>query len=330
MVAQVDSKYFHASPGKSLARLFVYALVEGRPLTTKGRWINPLVFAIFSMVKLLPQLKKVKEPIYILGTGRSGSTFLGNVLSLHPDVCYLNEPKALWHSAYPFEDVIGNYTEQPASFRLDINEATEDVINNARKLYAYALAFTGNNRILDKHGELIFRADFIKSIFPDAKFIFLIRDGRDTVASVARWSELNGSEVMADKNDWWGVNNRKWDLMLDELVSNDKNLGQHIKSLKKIGSQADMAAVEWVMTMKEGCKLLNDYPESSKIVRYEDVLSDTNKTLEEIFDFVNLEYSSRVRKYAVETLRTPHKRDEFELSPIVNDVFQKTLSDMGY
>lgn len=330
MVAQVSSKYLRTSLGKSFGRLFVYAFVEGRPLTTKGRWINPLVFAIFRLVKLLPQLKKIKEPIYILGTGRSGSTFLGNVLSLHPDICYLNEPKALWHSVYLSEDVLGNYTVRPATFRIETDQATEKVISYARKLYAYALAFTGNNRILDKHGELIFRVDFIKSIFPDAKFIFLIRNGNDTVSSVAKWSKFNSTESSNDKNDWWGVNNRKWNLLLDELVSDDEDLKSNIKSLKSTDNQADMAAVEWIMTMKEGRKLLNKYPESSKVVRYEDILNNAGMVLEELFLFANLKYSDRVKQFAVDNIEVPRERDDFELSPFVNEVFQKTLSDMEY
>lgn len=330
MLAQLNSEYFSASIGKSIARLFVYALVEGRPLTTKGRWINPLVFSIFSIMKMLPQLKEVKEPIYILGTGRSGSTFLGNVMSLHPDICYLNEPKALWHSVYPSCDVIGSYTEQLANFRIDVNYATKGVINNARKLYAYALAFTGNNRILDKHGLSIFGVDFIKSIFPDAKIIFLVRDGNDTVASVARWSKLNGTVMLDEKNDWWGVNNRKWNLLVEELVAGDEDLGPHIDEIKKIDSQVDMAAVEWILTMKEGQRLLELYPESTKIIHYEDFLQKSDQTLDGIFEFTNLDDSDRVKKYTCENMKLPYKRDEFNLMPVIEDVFLKTLSSIGY
>ncbi len=101
MPAQLDSLYIRTRPTKAVSRLISYALFEGRPLTTRGRWINPLVFALSGTLKTLPQIKKVKKPIFIIGMGRSGTTILGVVMSMHRDVGFLNEPKALWHSIYP-------------------------------------------------------------------------------------------------------------------------------------------------------------------------------------------------------------------------------------
>ena len=120
MVAQIDRHYWAASPAKALVRLLTYGLFEGRPLTTRGRWINPLVFGIGRALKRRPARRAVKAPIYILGQGRSGTTVLGVTLSLHRQIGFLNEPKALWHNAYPNEDLIGNYTDKPARYILFI------------------------------------------------------------------------------------------------------------------------------------------------------------------------------------------------------------------
>ena len=70
MVAQIDGSYIRARPWKLYSRLISYALFEGRPLTTKGRWLNPLLFALFAIEKKLPAMRKVCEPTFILGTGR--------------------------------------------------------------------------------------------------------------------------------------------------------------------------------------------------------------------------------------------------------------------
>ena len=107
MVAQLDRLYVSTRPTKAYSRLVSYLLFEGRPLTTKGQWINPLVAAHFGLEKRLPQFRQVKQPVFILGTGRSGTTILGLILSLHRDVGFLNEPKALWHSVNPADDLIG-------------------------------------------------------------------------------------------------------------------------------------------------------------------------------------------------------------------------------
>jgi hypothetical protein len=74
MIAQLDPNYIRMRPTKAVTRLISYALFEGRPLTTKGRWINPLVFSLFALEKRLPLLNKVKRPMFIVGTGRSGTT----------------------------------------------------------------------------------------------------------------------------------------------------------------------------------------------------------------------------------------------------------------
>src|SRR5947209_17022299 len=101
-------------------------MLEGRSLTTHGRWINPLVFAHLTFEKHLPQLKEVEKPIFIVGMGRTGTTILGLLLSIHRDVGFLNEPKALWHVAYPYEDVNGNFSRAASKFHLAAEDATEE------------------------------------------------------------------------------------------------------------------------------------------------------------------------------------------------------------
>lgn len=121
MIAQINALYIKTRPWKLYSRFMSYVLFEGRPATTRGQWINPLVFSILRTAKALPALKSVRKPIFITGMGRSGTTALGIAMSMHRDIGYMNEPKALWHTAYPYEDVIGHYsilsTKQGSSSR---------------------------------------------------------------------------------------------------------------------------------------------------------------------------------------------------------------------
>ena len=218
MIAQLDNHYLQIRPWKVYSRLISYALFEGRPATTKGRWINPIVFAHLRVEQAIPTLKKVIKPLFIVGTGRSGSTVLGIILSMHRDVGFLNEPKALWHSVFKDEDVIGSYSRRPARYRLLGEDVTPIIIRNAERLFGAYLAITNSRRIVDKYPEIVFRIPFVKNIFPDAKFIFLVRDGWDTCKSIMDWSISKGSQLSSKREDWWGVNNRKWRLMVEELV----------------------------------------------------------------------------------------------------------------
>ena len=146
---------------KALTRLMSYAFFEGRPVTTKGRWINPLVFSILKAATTNNSgYKSVEKPIFILGTGRSGTTILGIVLSMHREVGYLNEPKAIWHLIHPHEDIIGNYSQTDAKYRLTGEEATDEMRQRALQMFGAYLTVTRSQRLVDKYPELIFRVDF--------------------------------------------------------------------------------------------------------------------------------------------------------------------------
>ena len=51
------------------------------------------------------------------------------------------------------------------------------------------LKFAGGKVVLDKYPELIFRTRFVSKIFDGSKFIFITRNGYDTLKSISNWSE---------------------------------------------------------------------------------------------------------------------------------------------
>ena len=217
MIAQIDPLYIKTRPTKVLTRLMSYALFEGRPVTTKGRWINPLVFSLLKRFAANNnRYESVEKPIFILGTGRSGTTILGIVLSMHREIGYLNEPKAMWHLIHPHEDIIGNYSQADAKYRLTAEDATDEMCQRASQMFGAYLTATRSKRLVDKYPELIFRVDFVRALFPDARFIFLVRNGWDTCHSIATWSKRLGAQINSEKHDWWGVDDRKWRLLVEQ------------------------------------------------------------------------------------------------------------------
>src|SRR5690606_40375856 len=70
------SSMMHRPPRSTLFPYTTLFRSEGRPLTTRGRWINPLVFGLYRMAQRLPLGRPVREPAFILGMGRSGTTIL--------------------------------------------------------------------------------------------------------------------------------------------------------------------------------------------------------------------------------------------------------------
>lgn len=330
MPAQVDLRYFKARPSKLFSRLVSYALFEGRPVTTRGQWINPFLFAHFALEKRLPQIKRVDKPVFILGTGRSGTTILGVVLSIHREVGFLNEPKAMWHAIYPEEDVIGSYSRGPARYRLNAEDVGDAVKRNAHRLFGAYLATILSRRLVDKYPELIFRVPFVRQIFPDAKFIFLVRNGWDTCASIDKWSARCGEQKNGEVHDWWGVNQRKWRLMLRELVVNDPYFVDVKMLAEGLDNHKDMAALEWVVTMREGIRRMQDNEDCIRMVRYEDLVESPRETLRGIAEFTGLSEDETWLSYAESVLHSVPPHAEFEMHPTLRPLFDETMQVLGY
>lgn len=330
MVAQINKLYLQTSVLNTISRLASYALFEGRPLTTKGQWINPLLFKLFAIAQNLPQLKPVEKPIFVIGTGRSGTTILGVVLSMHQQVGFLNEPKAMWHQIYDTEDLIGSYSRGKADYRLDATVVTESIATTAYRLYGAYLRTVGASRVVDKYPELIFRVPFVKAIFPDAKFVFLVRNGWDTCQSIDSWSKRLGTNVQADTHDWWGVNNRKWHLLVEQVAAENPALKEHLTAIANYTDHTNMAAVEWILTMQEGLKLVEQDPDHIYLLKYEDLAAQPRNSLQQLLDFCELPADEKMFTYAEQTLKVRQSYQPLTLAPEIVPAFEETMASLGY
>ena len=330
MIAQLDADYVRARPWKAATRLLSWLAFEGRPVTTRMRWINPLVFRFLEMARRWPGGRRAEAPIYIVGTGRSGTTILGKVLSLHPEVGFLNEPKAIWHAAHPGEDVIGNYTRGAASYRLGAGDADDEVASAVRRIYGTYLSLTRAGRVLDKYPEMIFRVPFVRAIFPDATFVLLVRDGWDTVRSIDRWSDRLGQETASRTHDWWGVDDRKWRLLVRDVVAADPALADRVEAIGALDGHRDRAAVEWTVTMREGRRWLERLSGDVRLLRYEQLVAEPRPAVSGVLSACGLAPDETTLRYAERSLREKGHKPPCELHPAVDDVFRETMETMGY
>jgi len=326
----MNNEYVKTRPLKVYNRLLSYLFFEGRPLTTRGRWINPLVFFLFGIEKILPQMKKVNKPIFILGTGRSGTTILGLLMSMHKEVAFLNEPKALWHSINKHEDIIGSYTMDNASYFLGASDANEQQKKDIHKIFGAYLRATFSQRVVDKYPELIFRVPYVMELFPDAKFLFLVRNGWDTCGSIKYWSERLGKTSETETHDWWGKDNRKWNLLVEEVIKKDSYYTDVCQVIDEITSHLDMAALEWIVTMRQGLAMIEQYPDSIFRVNYEELVQDPETMLSEIIEFCELEDDQVFIEYGKKVLKPVKPKDQFPLHPLIKPLFLETMIAMGY
>ncbi|MCA1707778.1 MAG: sulfotransferase, partial [Actinobacteria bacterium] len=118
------------------------------------------------------------RPIFIIGGPRSGTHFLYLTLRDHSHLAHWRPSEAheVWEADYHpslrgwESNVLG-----PADIRPDAA---------ARIKRSFYLCAGGSKRFIDKTPRNVLRVPFIDALFPDARYIFLQRDGRETTNSL--------------------------------------------------------------------------------------------------------------------------------------------------
>jgi hypothetical protein len=133
--------------------------------------------------------RRVRAPYFIVGCGRSGTTMLNDLFDHHPSVAnYPTEANELWHPRmYPWHDS----TVEAPPFFLDAKEFTERSLaqrtgDDDLRLRATFGAYQMLARkpvFLQKTVMVSFMLDKILELFPDARLIQLVRDGRSVALS---------------------------------------------------------------------------------------------------------------------------------------------------
>lgn len=323
MVAQIDRAYALTCGWRTARRVVSYGLFEGRPATTRGQLINPLVQAHLKLAAATGARRPPDRPIFILGVGRSGTTHLGRILSTHPLVGFLNEPKAMWHVVDRHEDVSGFYNREKGSFTYSRGDATEELQHRAWAVYNYYARATGAKRVVDKYPELTYRRDFLKALFPGAILIAIVREPAAVIESITRWNATHalGSE------DWWGVGDSKWLRLTDQFVVADELLSAAVRS-ESLPHPAQRALVEWVVGMRA---LTTHIPGAAPdlILRYEDLAERPRESVTNVLNTSGLPVSRAVLDFA-ESQTNPAERPHSADFGLLDEEVQRLRSALGY
>lgn len=112
-------------------------------------------------------------PIIIIGSPRSGTTILGNLLAEHPGLHYEEEPRLTWR--------YNNDNKSDFLTTKDLNESKKKLI---RDTFEKRLRKSGKKRLLEKTPSNALRPEFVDAIFPDSKIIYISRDPIECILSI--------------------------------------------------------------------------------------------------------------------------------------------------
>lgn len=280
----------------------------------------------------------IEKPIFIIGSGRSGTTIFYNLLSTHPEVCWFSN----------FTDRFPHFKSMPLIHRILYlpligTHARKNIINStgrrfnirpteAQRIYHEYCGFkhgvkttekdlcpeietkfkvlierhlvlTGKKRFLNKQTANTQRISLISRMFEDAYYIHIIRDGRAVSNSLFNVRWWNNIDI------WW--------------------LEQKASAWEKEGRQEiELCGLHWRRDVEE---ILNNkvlFEDRYIEVRYEDFVVDVKSTMGRIVDFCELRRSKHFFDMLPGTLQNMNYKWKDNLTEEQKVILNKTLKPL--
>jgi hypothetical protein len=192
----------------------------------------------------------------LLGYSRRAQLILQNLIHRDPASTLPHEADGFWMNYFGYYNYMteNNYTEEMAAF--------------FRKKIVTVQNLWGRPRFVNKNLQNCFRVRLLNSIFPDAKFIHIIRDGRAVAFSILNKKELGATSPIL-------------------LVGFKDILGDKYQPERSELYNYGLAWAEYVRKAREASIVAQSrYYE----VRYENLVREPYDELRKIVDFCELDW----------------------------------------
>jgi hypothetical protein len=233
-----------------------------------------------------------KSPVFILGCGRSGTTILGTALSKHQKVVYLNEPRDLWVLAYPETDIWSSQAfERKGKIILTESDEREEKSRKLREVFYLETVKSNKPVLIEKTPINNFRLHLINAIFPNARFIYIYRNGLEVASSIER---------RCYSSPWFGSNQYKWKQLTQIAMSSVDT-----EKLPALCTDFyDMGLLEWRLSTEAALNFLKRLPKERFFeLTYNDLVDNPIATITKIVSFIGIPPDPDVLAFASENIR---------------------------
>ncbi|WP_404455394.1 sulfotransferase [Virgibacillus necropolis] len=282
-------------------------------------------------------------PVIIIGAGRSGTNMLRDTLTKIDGV-----------NTWPCDEI--NYIWRHYNVSHPTDEftremATKKVKNYIQHEFDKMASESNTSHLLEKTCANSLRAGFVHEIYPSAKYIHIIRDGRDVVESAKkRWtaslepSYISQKVKYVPKSDLPYYGFKYFTNRIYKLFSKENRLaywGPNFNGLEELLRQnvtlEEVCAHQWKQSVDRATEAFETIPKDQVYtVYYEDLTKEPIRYLKSICDFLNIDYTNELLSSITSEINNKSvgkgksKLSERNILDKVNSIIKNTMEKHHY
>lgn len=234
--------------------------------------------------------KVAETPVFIVGSGRSGTNWVGQILQSHPEIVVTIEvsPIFQWVTAIALDP------------RLET-----DLLPKLLRAYEQQLQQAAPLAYADKSHPNLWLADHLRAAFPSSRFVGIERNPFATVASMMRHHKVA---------DW----HRRWREfpLPNRFLGINGDLADQYEALPL----AEKCALRWLAHHRELNRLRETLGSCLLVLTYETLLLETARELSRLESFLKLESPIPAPDVKVESLEKWRSQLSLEEKKQIADV----------
>ncbi|MDQ3662351.1 MAG: sulfotransferase [Actinomycetota bacterium] len=270
--------------------------------------------------------RRLREPIFIIGAPRSGTSLLYAILRDSSQLAHWpGEAHEVWEADYH------PALRQWESNALGASDLTPRAASRIRT--QFLLTAGPRKRLVDKTPRNSLRVGFVDALFPDARFVFLQRDGRDNVNSLINaWrTPRYRTYRLPAPHSIPGTDPNWWKFVLYPGWKEDSS-----------GPLETVCAKQWKSCNESALGELSVLGESRWIgMRYERLIESPEDEMQRMSEFLGLDFNGRLRAAVrarvavpINTVTPPEtgkwRRENPEQIASIMPLITPTMEALGY